>query len=105
MRFLITFLPAVLVPVLAAVVFKRLNWWQWLTFVLTLLILFAYPLVVTAYDPYFNPPDDGRHVRCGTPMVGFIFGFWFMCIPAAMVVQLITNAIVWQWRKKAKPVK
>ena len=96
MRFIVTFLPPILLPLLVALLFKRLNLQRWLTFVFTMLVLALYPLLITRFDSLFYPPDTG-YPRCGMPIVGFTLGFWIICIPAALIIQLITNAIVWRW--------
>jgi hypothetical protein len=93
--FVIGFIGVVIVPLLSALWIKRLGKKRWLTFVITTVANLLLPLALVTSSIWASSTQK----QFDSPMilVTLLLMYWGCFIPAALIVQLITNAIVWRW--------
>jgi len=90
---LLIFAPYILVPWLTAFAFKKLKIstkHTWLTYIITLLLIFAYPFIFMKIDTYLNPPPP-RYVDYGMVYVAFFFMNLILMIVSALLQMFFNN--------------
>jgi hypothetical protein len=101
MRIIVTFAPYILIPLILAFLFKRTKGGiVYLTYIITAVLLFFYPVAYFMLDDYFNPPPPGP--RCGNPQMGFFFANIIFFIPITLGVQLLFNFLLGLHKVKRK---
>ena len=90
---LLIFLPYILVPLLIALLFKLLKvstTFTWLTFLLTVIIIFFYPNILFRIDNYLHPQIKDTP-KCLMPELGLVVGNLFILLPLSIGLQTLFN--------------
>jgi len=95
MREILILSPYPLFPILVAFVVKGLNAAKQLTYLITLVIFIAFPLVVTHIDDYNSLQASGPQHNDAQQF--YLIASYIFLLPLALIIQFIVN---WIWFRK-----
>lgn len=92
MRSLLILGPYLLIPLLSALLIKKVDQSKGATYLITVLLLLLLPYLVVQMDNYNYPPAPGP--RCDTGQQFFLIVGYLIMLPLGMLIQFVINLFV-----------